>query len=459
MSDEGLRQSIDRMRARGISNEAIRVFRHYYHQLEDGALGVIPEATIEPLGEIQRLQAVTVTDEMARHALSQTAIVKLNGGLGTTMGMNGAKSALPVVGGLSFLDIIAQQTLALRKRWGVDVPLIFMNSFRTSAETLEALRAYPDLEIEGVPLEFLQNAEPKLRARDLRPVDWPADPELEWCPPGHGDVFVSMMTSGLIETLLDRGIRYVFISNADNLGATCDPDVAGWMVDHDLPYVAEVCERTPSDRKGGHLAVRKADGRLVLRDLAMVYPGEEEYFRDIERHSTFHANNIWINLEALDRRMAQRKGVLGLPIIINRKTVDPTDTSSTRVVQLESAMGGAIEIFERSEALLVPRTRFRPVKTTNDLLVMRSDFFGLDDDYRVVAARPGPEPFVDLDDAWFKLIPAFDDHFPHGVPSLRECTSLTVRGDVTFGRDVRCIGDVRVEGVDQVPDGTVLGEV
>ncbi|MGN6751416.1 MAG: UTP--glucose-1-phosphate uridylyltransferase [Intrasporangium sp.] len=458
MSDEGLRQSIDRMRARGISSEAIRVFRHYYNQLEDGALGVIPEATIEPLGDIQRLQAVEVADEMARHALSQTAVIKLNGGLGTTMGMNGAKSALPVVGGLSFLDIIAQQTLALRKRWGVEVPLIFMNSFRTSEETLEALRAYPDLEVEGVPLEFIQNAEPKLRARDLCPVDWPADPELEWCPPGHGDVFVSMLTSGLIETLLDRGIRYVFISNADNLGATCDPDLAGWMVDHDLPYVAEVCERTPSDRKGGHLAVRKADGRLVLRDLAMVYPGEEEYFRDIERHSTFHANNIWINLEALDRRMAQRKGVLGLPIIINRKNVDPSDKTSPKVVQLESAMGGAIEIFERSEALLVPRTRFRPVKTTNDLLVMRSDFFRLDDDYRVVAARSGPEPFVDLDDAWFKLIPGFEEHFPHGVPSLRDCTSLTVRGDVTFGRDVRCVGKVLVDGPDQVPDGAVIGE-
>jgi UTP--glucose-1-phosphate uridylyltransferase len=230
------------------------------------------------------------------------------------------------------------------------------------------------------------------------------------------------------------------------------------MVDHDLPYVAEVCERTASDRKGGHLAVRKADGRLVLRDLAMVYPGEEEYFRDIERHSTFHANNIWINLEGLNKRMAQRKGVLGLPIIINRKTVDPSDKTSPRVVQLESAMGGAIEIFERSEALLVPRTRFRPVKTTNDLLVMRSDFFSLDDGYRVVAARPGAEPFVDLDDAWFKLIPGFDAHFPHGAPSLRDCTSLAVRGDVTFGRDVRCVGDVVVEGVEHVPDGAILGE-
>ncbi|MDN5795336.1 MAG: UTP--glucose-1-phosphate uridylyltransferase [Intrasporangium sp.] len=457
MSDQGLRESIDRMRTRGISNQAIRVFRHYYHQLEEGALGVIPEATIEPLGDIQRLRSVEVTEAAARRALLQTAIVKLNGGLGTTMGMSGAKSALHVVNGYSFIDVIAQQTLALRKRWGVDVPLVFMNSFRTSEETVTALRPYGDLELDGVPLEFLQNAEPKLRARDLSPVDWPADPDLEWCPPGHGDVFVSMMTSGLIETLLDRGIRYVFISNADNLGATCDPDVAGWMLDHDLPYVAEVCERTPSDRKGGHLAVRKADGRLVLRDLAMVYPGEEEDFRDIGRHSTFHANNIWVSLEDLEKRMTRTGGVLGLPIIVNRKRVDPSDPTSTKVIQIESAMGGAIEIFERSEALLVPRTRFRPVKTTNDLLVLRSDFFSLDDDFHIVASRPGPEPFVDLDDDYFKLIPHFETRFPGGVPSMRECTSLTVTGDVTFGAEVRCIDDVVIQGTGRVPDGAVLG--
>jgi UTP--glucose-1-phosphate uridylyltransferase len=456
MADMGLRASVDRMRARGISSEAIRVFRNYYQQLEGGALGVIPEATIEPLRDIQRLRAVDVTQEMAREALSRTAIVKLNGGLGTTMGMNGAKSALSVIGGHSFLDVIALQTLALRKRWGVEIPLIFMNSFRTSDETMEAMAAHPGLAVPGLPLEFHQNAEPKLRAKDLMPVDWPADPELEWCPPGHGDVFVALMTTGLTEKLLDEGIDYVFLSNADNLGATCDPDVAGWMVDHDLPYVAEVCERTPSDRKGGHLAVRKADGRLVLRDTAMIYPGEEEYFHDIERHSTFHANNIWVNLQSLNRRMVQRQGVLGLPIIVNRKTVDPSDPSSTKVIQLESAMGTAIEVFGGSEALLVPRTRFRPVKTTNDLLVMRSDFFSLDDQYHVVAAREGHEPFVDLDERHFKLVPDFDARFPHGVPSMRDCRSLTVRGDVTFGRDVRCVGHVLVEGVEHVPDGTVL---
>ena len=455
MSEQGLRTAVERMRARGLRPEAIHVFEHYYRQLESGALGVIPEETITPLGEIQRLGEVDVTPEEAYRALSQTAVIKLNGGLGTTMGMNGAKSALVVKDGLSFLDIIVRQTLDLRERWGVTVPLVLMNSFRTSDESMRILEKYPDLPVDGVPLEFIQNAEPKLRPDDLSPIDWPQDRELEWCPPGHGDLFVAMMTSGVLEELRERGIRYVFISNADNLGATCDPDVAAWMVNHNLPFVAEVCKRTPSDRKGGHLAVRTSDGRLILRDTATVVDGEEKYFQDIQRHSTFNANNLWVNLDALHDRMVDHDGVLGLPIIINRKPVDPTRPDTPQVIQMETAMGTAIEVFDGSEALLVPRTRFRPVKSTNDLLVIRSDFFSLDDTMHMQAVHAGDEPFVDLDPV-YKSLPEFERRFPHGVPSMRECTSLVVRGDVTFGRDVRCVGDVVVEGVDHVPDGTVL---
>ena len=212
------------------------------------------------------------------------------------MGMTGAKSALEVKDGLTFLDIIAMQVLALREEWDVDLPLVLMNSFRTSEESLEILAKYPTLPVDGLPLDFIQSAEPKLLADDLRPAEWPQDPELEWCPPGHGDVYVSLVTSGILDSLLEKGIRYAFLSNSDNLGATCDPDVAAWMVEHGLPYVAEVCTRTKSDRKGGHLAVRKSDGRLILRDTAMVEDGEERFFRDIKRHSTFNANNLWINL-------------------------------------------------------------------------------------------------------------------------------------------------------------------
>lgn len=455
MSREGLALAVERMRARGMGPEAVTVFEHYYRQLEDGAQGTIPEDSIEPLADIQALGEVDVSDDDARRALSQTAVIKLNGGLGTSMGMSGAKSALEVKDGLTFLDVIARQVLALREQWDVELPLILMDSFRTSAQSLEILEKYPSLPVDGLPLDFLQSAEPKLRADDLSPVDWPEEPDLEWCPPGHGDIYVSLVTSGVLDALLERGVRYAFISNSDNLGATCDPDVAAWMVEREVPYVAEVCTRTMSDRKGGHLAVRKSDGRLILRDTAMVAEGEERFFADINRHHTFHANNIWIDLTVLRERMAERDGVLGLPIIVNRKTVDPSDHTSPEVVQLESAMGAAIEVFEGSEAILVPRTRFRPVKTTNDLLVVRSDYFVLDDSSHLVAAGEGPEPFVDLDSA-YRLVDGFEERFPHGVPSMVQCTSLRVIGEPVFGRNVRCIGDVLVDGLPRVPDDAVL---
>jgi UTP--glucose-1-phosphate uridylyltransferase len=318
-----------------------------------------------------------------------------------------------------------------------------MNSFHTREDSLEVLARYPELAIEGLPLDFLQNAEPKLSADDLTPVDWPADPSLEWCPPGHGDVYVALVASGILQRLRDNGIRYAFLSNADNLGATCDPDIAAWMLENEAPYVAEVCERTLSDRKGGHLAVRKADGRLILRDIAMVVDGEEHMFQDIARHRTFNTNNLWVDLEVLERLLSERDGVLGLPIIVNRKTVDPADGDSPEVIQIESAMGTAIETFAGSRAMQVPRTRFRPVKTTNELLLIRSDVFALDDAARIMSMIDHPEPKIDLADV-YKLVADFDARFPSGPPSLRECTSLTIRGDVTFGADVSCVGDVTI---------------
>jgi UTP--glucose-1-phosphate uridylyltransferase len=461
MSRSGLDEALERMRARDVDERAIRVFADYYAQLEQGTTGLIAESDIEPLGEVTSLDQLESTEDELREALSHTAVVKLNGGLGTSMGLSGPKSLLEVRDGLTFLDVIARQVLALREEHGVAVPLLLMNSFRTRDTSLAALDAYADLAVDGIPLDFLQSAEPKLRADDLRPVSWPDDPELEWCPPGHGDVYVSLAASGVLDALRDKGFRYAFLSNSDNLGATCDPAIPAWMAREGVPYVAEVCERTVNDRKGGHLAVRKSDGRLVLRDSAMTSDEDQQYFQDTDRHSLFHANNLWVDLDELDRRMAQRDGVLGLPIIVNRKTVDPSRKESTPVIQVESAMGTAIEVFEGSRALHVPRRRFRPVKTTNELLLLRSDLFGFDDRYDVVAQSDRPDPRVDLDDH-YKLIGDFDERFPDDVPALTMCTSFTVEGDVTFGRGTRCVGDVVVRAASpaKVPDGETLeGEV
>ncbi len=461
MTATGLDAALAKMRSAGVEETAVRTFAHYYALLADGATGTIPEASIEPLDQVPELTGLAYDEDTQAAALGKVAIVKLNGGLGTGMGLTGPKSALQVREGVTFLDVIARQVLGLRERFGVALPLILMNSFRTREESLAILANYPDLAVDGLPLDFLQNAEPKLTQADLSPVDWPSNPDLEWCPPGHGDVYLALQSSGVLATLRDKGIRYIFLSNSDNLGATCDPMIAAWLLDNEVPYAAEVCVRTASDRKGGHLARRLADGRIILRDSAQVADGEDRYFQDNERHTTFHSNNLWIDVEALAALLAARDGVLGLPIIVNRKTVDPSDKASVAVIQVETAMGTAIELFEGAQALLVPRTRFRPVKTTNDLLVLRSDWFEVDERAHVVARGEGDEPLVTLD-GHYTLVPDFDARFPTGAPSLLDCRALTVTGDVTFGAGVVCQGEVRVVAVRPaaVPDGEVLrGEV
>ncbi len=460
MSTDGLRAATDKMRAAGVSELAVSVFSRFHAQLGSAATGTIPEDTIDPLTDVTHLDDVRPDEGAVAEALGRTVVIKLNGGLGTSMGIGGPKSALPVRDGLSFLDIIARQVLALRRRHGVQTPLLLMDSFRTREESLAILERHPGIAVDGLPLDFLQSMEPKLRADDLGPVEWPDDPTLEWCPPGHGDVYVALQTTGLLDTLREHGYRYAFLSNADNLGATCEGAVPAWMAREGIPYVTEVCTRTRNDRKGGHLGVRRSDGRLVLRDSAMVAEGEDHYFQDTDRHPWFHANNLWVDLDALAARLAERDGILGLPIIVNRKTVDPTRPDSTPVIQVESAMGAAVEVFDGSRALAVDRSRFRPVKTTNELLLIRSDLYRLTEDFLVESTIDHAEPFVDLAGP-YAHIAGFEQRFPHGVPSIRACTSLRVEGDVTFGADVVCTGDVRVTGaVRTIADGAHLeGEV
>jgi len=446
------------MTAAGIAPMAIDVFAHHYRQLEAGGSGYLRECDIAPLVTVPRLDQAAVTEPQAREALAATAMIKLNGGLGTSMGVRTAKSLLPVRGGRTFLDLIVGQVRAARARWGARLPLIFMDSFRTRDDTLAALSRYPDLAVAGLPPDFLQSAEPKLRADDLTPVIWPADPHLEWCPPGHGDLYPALFSSGLLDALLDAGFRYAFTSNADNLGAAPDARVAGWFAACGAPYAAELCRRTAADRKGGHLAVRRSDGRLMLRDTAQTAPDEMHFFTDTDQHPYFHTNNLWFDLSALRATLVRRGGVLDLPFIRNEKHVDPADPGSPAVIQLESAMGAAVEVFEGAAAIVVPRGRFLPVKTTNDLLLLRSDAYALHDD-DTLELTAGAAPVIDLDPAHFATIAAFDERFAAGVPSLREATSLTVRGAWTFGADVTVRGVVSLTDSGQpqrVGDGQLL---
>ncbi len=458
MSEEGLRAAQRKMSAAGVEQTAIDVFSHYYAQLESGATGMIGEDDILPLDDPPALAELAVSSEQARDALSKTAIVKLNGGLGTSMGMDRAKSLLPVRGSRTFLDLVVAQVQAARAEYGAALPLVFMDSFRTRTDTLAALDRYPDLEVAGLPRDFLQNQEPKLRTDTLMPVEWPSDPTLEWCPPGHGDIYTALLGTGVLEALLEQGYRYAAISNSDNLGAAPNATLAGWFASSGAPYAAEVCQRTPADLKGGVLAVRRADGRLILRESAQTRPEDMAAFLDPQRHRYFHTNNLWFDLGALHTALVERRSVLGLPLIRNVKTVDPSDKASPEVFQIETAMGAAIEVFEGATAVVVGRDRFVPVKTTNDLLLVRSDLYEVDDLGRLRLAV-AEAPLIDLDPAYYRTVADFDARFPAGPPSLREAASLTVRGDWHFGADVVARGRVVLDATDgpaRVADGTVL---
>jgi UTP--glucose-1-phosphate uridylyltransferase len=450
-----------KMRAGGVPDAAIRAFRHYWEQLVAGETGLLSERAIRPVAELPDARDLAAWRDRGAEALAQAVVVKLNGGLGTSMGMTRAKSLLAVRGGDTFLDLTARQILHLRREHGCRLPLVLMNSFRTRDDSLAALAAHPELDV-GMPLDFLQNKVPKVLAADLSPASWPSDPEHEWCPPGHGDIYTALVTSGILKELLDRGLEYAFVSNSDNLGAVLDLPILGWFAAEGLPFLMEVCDRTEADRKGGHLAAR-ADGGFVLREVAQCPEDDLASFQDVRRHRFFNTNTLWVNLTRLARVLEEQRGFVPLPLIRNVKTLDPTDDSSPRVFQLETAMGAAISVFEGARALRVPRERFLPVKTTNDLLGIRSDAYRTTADHRIAPAqgRRVGDLIIELDPRWFRRIDQLEERFPFGPPSLARCRRFVVRGDVRFGRSVICRGgEISIvhggSGALSIPDGEVL---
>ena len=445
------------MQAAQLDPAAIDAFIDAYGQLAAGASGMLPEETIQPVTDVPTLGALDAHAAAGTAALKKTIVLRLNGGLGTGMGLEQAKSLLRVRGDDTFLDIVAKQHRALVQQTGVRLPLVFMNSFATDDDTRAYLARYPDLDTRSV----VQGRVPKIRVDTLAPIDWPADPELAWCPPGHGELYRVLWSSGVLDALIADGYEYVYSANIDNLGATIDTRILGYMASQQIPFVMEVTRRTEADRKGGHLAQRP-DGQYVLRESAQCPPADMDAFQDIERHQFFNTNNVWFALKPLRALLAANGGFLPLPIIVNRKTVDVRDPASPAVIQLESAMGAAIGLIAGAQAVAVPRERFMPVKSCQDLLVLRSDCFGLNDAYHLVQCNPGQTlPIVQLDQHYYKVISDFEQRFPAGSPLLQQCSALTVTGDVTFGADVSCTGAVTIRAAapahiaagTQLPDG------
>ena len=457
---------IQRMRTDGQPPPAIASFLHFHRLLATGATGLLTAAEALPVERLTDYEELDGYELSGHEYVDQALILKFNGGLGTSMGLDLPRCLLPVRDGLTFLDYIARQVGYLQQQLDRHVPLMFMNSFHTREATLEALAAYPELR-NGIAPDFVQHRFPKINPATLEAATWPANPDREWCPPGHGDVFASLDTTGLLDELLAAGYRYVFLSNADNLGATLDIKILGYMVENRVPLLMEVANRTPSDRKGGHLAQNPAGG-LLLREFAQCPEAELDGFQDIRRYQFFNTNNLWAHLPSIKETLRSHCGFLPLPPIFNRKPVDPMDISTPEVIQMESAAGSSISVVPGAAALRVPRIRFLPVKRCEDLLIVQSDVYRTARSHRLVMnpkrinPQPRRSPTVRLDPRYYGHYRDLEARFPFGPPSLVRCLSLEVEGDVRFGRDVVIEGNVRIRNPKSspllIPDGTVLTE-
>ena len=431
---EEIQNSIqNRMNEASVHEICTNDFLDKTRKVYDGATGLVDWQSI---GDLSTSDIVAMEDlqDSDNAIIAKFAIIKLNGGLGTSMGLSRAKSLIRIRRDATFFDIILKQLHHLREKTGIQIPLLFMNSFNTRNDTLE----YPGIASVNASQElgadFLQNQVPRLDAETLLPIG-DGSQSAHWCPPGHGDIYNSLQISGMLESLLSRGFSHAFISNGDNLGAVMHSGIAGFMVREGLDFSMEVTPKTRADIKGGVL-YRSLTGskRIELLETAQVPADHKSDFEDIDRFQDFSINNLWVNLEALRDRLKQ--GPLYLSLIVNQKKFEERP-----VLQLESAMGAAVGQFDRTRIVRVPRSRFAPVKSCADLLVRRSDACHLDDSQALVL-RAAVEPVVQLDDN-YKGISDFEAHFPE-IPSLYSANSFTVEGPWLFDAPVRIQGDVRL---------------
>lgn len=403
-----------------------------------------------PYGSLPRAEG----SEAERSMLSKLAVVKLNGGLGTTMGCIGPKSAIEVREGMNFLDLTVRQLEWLNRQYGVQVPLLLMNSFNTDVETARLIQKYPPERLQI--RTFNQSRFPRIAKDTLLPIPTgPTDPKEAWYPPGHGDVFNALDAAGLLDELEAAGIEYLFISNIDNLGATVDTTLLGHLSDGGCEFFMEVTDKTKADIKGGTL-IDYDGGGVRLLELAQVPSEHRGDFTSIKKFKIFNTNNIWVSLAGIRRVLCEERS-LDLDVIVNHKIVEAT---GEKVIQLETAVGAAIRHFRGSHGVNVPRSRFLPVKSCSDLFLVQSDLYQLSHG----SLLPNPlrpfatVPHVKLGDH-FKKVPQYLSRFA-GPVHILELDHLTVTGDVTFGANVSLKGTVIIVAnhgsrID-IPSGAVL---
>lgn len=391
------------------------------------------------------------SDEKVSDLASKLVVIKLNGGLGTSMGCQGPKSCIEVRQHQTFLDLTVKQITHLNHTTGKNIPLVLMNSFNTDTDTSNIVRKYDSMTIDS----FNQNKYPRIYADSLLPMITDHEGQHhEWYPPGHGDVYQAFADSGLLDRYLEEGKEWAFISNIDNLGATVDFTILGHAVEQNRDFVMEVTDKTRADIKGGTL-IQYGDSPLKLLEVAQVPKEHIHDFMSIKKFKVFNTNNLWVNLKALKALFQKPDPFNEMEIICNQKV-----EKGHRIIQLETASGAAISLFKNTQSINVPRMRFLPVKSTSDLFVLQSDLFSLENGaFKMSKLRAFPNPPMVKLGPYMKDVSSYMKRFG-GQTNIIDLDQLTISGDVTVGRKVVLKGTVIIVAAEgdkiDIPDGSIL---
>ncbi|KAK2756128.1 UTP-glucose-1-phosphate uridylyltransferase [Arachnomyces sp. PD_36] len=433
------------------------LFRRY---LNDKAKGnVLSWDRIAPPQPSQVHDYADLANSASVDFLNKLAVVKLNGGLGTSMGCVGPKSVIEVREGMSFLDLSVRQIEYLNRTYNVNVPFVLMNSFNTDTDTQSIIKKYEGHNIDI--LTFNQSRYPRILRDSLLPAPKHYDSAItDWYPPGHGDVFESLYNSGTLDKLLDRGVEIVFLSNADNLGAVVDLRILQHMVETKSEYIMELTDKTKADVKGG--TIIDYEGKARLLEIAQVPKEHTNEFKSIKKFKYFNTNNIWMNLRAIKRVVEENE--LEMEIIPNSKSIpaDKKGEADISIIQLETAVGAAIRHFHNAHGVNVPRRRFLPVKTCSDLMLVKSDLYSLQHGQLVMDSnRFGGAPLIKLGTD-FKKVSDFQKRIP-SIPRILELDHCTISGAVNLGRGVTMKGTVIIVATEgstiDIPPGSILENV
>ncbi|KAI9861386.1 MAG: UTP-glucose-1-phosphate uridylyltransferase [Trichoglossum hirsutum] len=433
------------------------LFRRYLHDRTRGS--ALDWDRIAPPAPSQVVDYGVLANSESVEFLNKLAVLKLNGGLGTSMGCVGPKSVIEVREGMSFLDLSVRQVEYLNRIYNVNVPFVLMNSFNTDGDTQNIIKKYEGYNIDI--LTFNQSRYPRILKDSLLPAPKSYDSQIsDWYPPGHGDVFESLYNSGILDELINRGIEIIFLSNVDNLGAVVDLRILQHMVETKSEYLMELTDKTKADVKGG--TIIDYEGKARLLEIAQVPKEHVQDFKSIKKFKYFNTNNIWLNLNAIKRVVQNNE--LELEIIPNNKSIpaDKKGESDISIVQLETAVGAAIRHFNNAHGVNVPRRRFLPVKTCSDLLLVKSDLYSMEHgQLNIDQARFGPAPLIKLGTD-FKKVSDFQRRIP-SIPKIIELDHLTITGAVNLGRGVTLKGTVIIVATEgstiDIPPGSILENV